>query len=107
MVGPMFECIMGNGHMGTPCGQNDGQTSVKTLPSCNFVGGNKFEHGGECPCTMRSQVNQFEHVRWAGVWGPVQGGRLCRCSVQPPEQNDTHTHTQLKTLPSRNFVGGR
>ena len=30
------QCIMGNGHMGIPK-QNDRQTSVKTLPSRNFV----------------------------------------------------------------------
>ena len=32
------QCIMGNGHMGTPPReQNDRQTPVKTLPSNNFV----------------------------------------------------------------------
>ena len=33
------QCMMSNGHMGTPCGQNDRQTRLKTLFSCNFVGG--------------------------------------------------------------------
>ena len=28
----------GNGHMGSPCGQNDGQTPLKTLPCRNLVG---------------------------------------------------------------------
>ena len=32
---PMFQCIMRNVHMGTPCEQND--KPVKILPSCNFV----------------------------------------------------------------------
>ena len=33
-IGPMFQCIMGNGHIGTSsCGQNDRQMPVKTLPS--------------------------------------------------------------------------
>ena len=34
--GGTVQCIMGNGHMGIPK-QNDRQTSVKTLPSRNFV----------------------------------------------------------------------
>ena len=42
LVGAMyseFQCIMGNGLMGTPSfGQNDRQTRLKTLPSRNFVG---------------------------------------------------------------------
>ena len=35
------QCIMGNGHMGTlPVDRKtDGQTGLKTIPSCNFVGG--------------------------------------------------------------------
>ena len=33
------QCIMGNGHMGTPCKQADRQTWLKTLPSHNFIGG--------------------------------------------------------------------
>ena len=31
--------IMDNGHMGISPEQNDRQTLVKALPSCNFVGG--------------------------------------------------------------------
>ena len=35
------QCIVTNGHMGLPSSpeQNDRQTTVETLPSCNFVGG--------------------------------------------------------------------
>ena len=37
-VGPMSQCIMGNGHMGTSeYRMTDGQTPVKTLPSRNLV----------------------------------------------------------------------
>ena len=40
-VGPMFQCIIGNGHMGPlPVDRiTDGQKHVKTLPSSNFVCG--------------------------------------------------------------------
>ena len=34
------QCIIGSGHiLAFPCGQNDRQTRLKTLPSQNFVGG--------------------------------------------------------------------
>ena len=35
------QCILGNGHIGIPCGQTQTQTHthVKILPSHNFVGG--------------------------------------------------------------------
>ena len=40
------QCIMGNGHMGTPFPLwTDGQAGVKTSPSHNFVGGrNEMNH---------------------------------------------------------------
>ena len=35
-----IQCIIGNGHMGTPCEQTDRQTQIKTLPfPTSFVGG--------------------------------------------------------------------
>ena len=37
---PMPQCIMGSDHIGTPSEQNNRQTPVKALPSCNC--GNKY-----------------------------------------------------------------
>ena len=32
-----IQCIMGDSHVGPPCGQNDGEMQLKTLPSRNCV----------------------------------------------------------------------
>ena len=74
------------------------------------------------PCMVRSKFNKFEHIQGAGTGvlctgrqGPVweragQGPVWERVGLGPCtgtlscEQNDGHTW--LKTLPSRNFVGG-
>ena len=33
------QCSVGNGHMGSPCGQNDEQTQLEILPFLNYIGG--------------------------------------------------------------------
>ena len=70
---------------------------------------------GEGPCTVRSKMNKLEQVWGTGALyrggagpGPCSEGAWLWSwtgTPSPCKQNDRKT--QLKTLPSRNFVGQR
>ena len=95
-------------HTLPPCGQNSSHTLVKTLLFCSFICGrqqegitdstdyivHKFEHVGRgLSCKMRSMLNI--RTCGAGTGSPAPVTRM------------TDRQTELRILPSHNFVDGR
>ena len=71
---------------------------------------NKSELVGEGgPNIVRSYMNMFQHIRWS-LYSEVHDEQVSICPGAGPytwTPLPVDRQTRLKTLPSRNFVGGR